>query len=225
MDGVLTRTSKIHAAAWKRAFDEYLRERASNDDKTFIPFDVIHDYAEYVDGKLRFDGARSFLVSRGIRLPDEKVREIARKKDDCLLDLLEHEQVETYEGSVRFVRAVREEGLRTAVVSSSKHCQRFLKSARIEDLFDIRVDGNVASARHLASKPAPDTYLTAASLLGVEPEHAAVFEDALSGVEAGRAGHFGYVVGVDRLGQETELRSHGADVVVQDLASLLEKQS
>jgi beta-phosphoglucomutase family hydrolase len=223
LDGVLTRTAKLHAEAWKLAFDEYLRERTKVDGKPFVPFDVIHDYAQYVDGKLRVDGARSFLESRDIHLPDEKVKEVAQKKDAKLLDILQRQHVETYAGSVRFVRAAREAGLRTAVVSASKHCQQFLSSAGIEDLFDVRIDGNVASVQHLAGKPAPDTYLAAARTLGVDPAKAVVFEDALSGVEAGRAGHFGYVVGVDRLGQEAELRSHGADIVVQDLAFLLEK--
>ncbi|MFL5814498.1 MAG: HAD family hydrolase [Bdellovibrionia bacterium] len=225
LDGVLTRTAKLHAEAWKQVFDEYLRAMAQVDKKPLVPFDIIHDYAQYVDGKLRVDGARSFLESRDIHLPDEKVREVAQKKDKKLLEMLQREQVETYEGSVRFVRAAREAGLRTAVVSASKHCQQFLASAGIEDLFDVRIDGNVASARNLAGKPAPDTYLAAARTLGVDPARAVIFEDALSGVEAGRAGHFGCVVGVDRLGQEAELRAHGADIVVQDLASLLERKA
>lgn len=221
LDGVLTRTSKIHAEAWKQVFDDFLRNQAKEKGEIFVPFDKVHDYAQYVDGKLRVDGARSFLESRGFRLTDEQVGELAQAKDEKLLELLKREPVETYEGSVRFVHAARKAGLRTAVVSSSKHCEQFLASAGIKDLFDVRIDGNVASERHLASKPAPDTYLDAARALGVEPEQAAVFEDALSGVEAGREGHFGYVVGVDRLGQEEELRCHGADVVVEDLSFLL----
>jgi HAD superfamily hydrolase (TIGR01509 family) len=202
-------------------FDEFLRTQAKEKGEIFVPFDENHDYAQYVDGKLRVDGAKSFLEARGFRLTDEKIRELAQTKDKYLLELLKQNPVETYEGSVQFVRAAKKAGLKTAVVSSSKHCEQFLSSAGIKDLFDVQVDGNVASVKHLASKPAPDTYLDAAQALGVDPPHAAIFEDALSGVEAGREGHFGYVVGVDRLGQEAELRCHGADVVVQDLSTLL----
>ena len=224
LDGVLTQTAKLHAAAWKQMFDDYLRERSQKDGKPFVPFDPVHDYTLYVDGKLRNDGARSFLASRGIQLPDEQVRTLANRKDEMLVHLLRKEHVETYAGSVRFVHAARDAGLRTAVVSSSKHCQEALASAGIADLFDARIDGNVAAKEHLAGKPAPDTYLAAAHALGVDASHSVVFEDALSGVEAGKAGHFGYVVGVDRVGQSTELRRHGADVVVTDLAALLEQR-
>jgi len=218
LDGVLTQTAKLHAAAWKRMFDDFLGQRS---DRPCVPFDVVHDYARYVDGKLRLDGARSFLASRGIEVPEEKLRDLAARKDDLLLEMLGRAPVETYEGSVRYVRAAREAGLRTAVVSSSKHCQQVLASAGIADLFDARIDGNVAAAEHLAGKPAPDTYLAAAAAVGVDPTQASVFEDAVSGVEAGRAGHFGYVVGIDRVGQAAELRRHGADVVVTDLATLM----
>jgi hypothetical protein len=221
LDGVLTQTSKLHAAAWKQIFDEYLRKHAEQDEKPFVPFDVVHDYAEYVDGKLRVDGARSFLESRGIHLSEGEVQALAAQKDEILLEILRHQHVETYQGSVRYVYEARQAGLRTAVVSSSKHCEQFLASAGIADLFDIRIDGNIASQQHLASKPSPDTFLAAAKILGVDPSHAAVFEDALSGVEAGRSGHFGYVVGVDRLGQGAKLRCHGADIVVSDLSALL----
>jgi Cof subfamily protein (haloacid dehalogenase superfamily)/beta-phosphoglucomutase family hydrolase len=222
LDGVLTRTAKLHAAAWKRMFDEFLRHWSVQSGKAFVPFDDVHDYQLYVDGKLRIDGARSFLASRGIQLPEEMISQLAAAKDTILLQLLQQGHVETYEGSIRYLHAAREAGLRTAVVSSSKHCEQALVSAGIADLFDARIDGNVAAAQHLAGKPAPDTYLAAAHALGVEPAHAAVFEDALSGVEAGRAGHFGYVVGVDRVGHGKELRRHGADAVVTDLAALLE---
>jgi beta-phosphoglucomutase family hydrolase len=222
LDGVLTQTAKVHAAAWKRMFDDFLRQWSAQSGKAFIPFDAFQDYQLYVDGKLRIDGARSFLASRGIQLPEEKISELAAAKDTIILQLLQQVHVETYEGSVRYVHAVREAGLRTAVVSSSKHCRQVLVSAGIADLFDARIDGNVAAAEHLAGKPSPDTYLAAAHVLGVQPAQAAVFEDALSGVEAGRAGHFGYVVGVDRVGQGKELRRHGANVVVPDLAILLE---
>jgi beta-phosphoglucomutase family hydrolase len=224
LDGVLTQTAKLHAAAWKQMFDQYLRERSQKDGLPFVPFDPAADYTLYVDGKLRTDGARSFLASRGIHLPDEEVRALANRKDELLLRLLGQEHVEPYPGSVRYVHAAREAGLRTAVVSSSKHCQEALASAGIADLFDARIDGRVAAKEHLAGKPAPDTYLAAAHAVGVEPSQSVVFEDALSGVEAGKAGHFGYVVGVDRVGQAAELRRHGADVVVTDLAALLEQR-
>jgi Cof subfamily protein (haloacid dehalogenase superfamily)/beta-phosphoglucomutase family hydrolase len=222
MDGVLTQTAKLHAAAWKQTFDDYLRDLSAREGQPFIPFDPAHDYPLYVDGKLRLDGARSFLASRGIRVPEESIRELADRKDEILLRLLGQERVETYPGSVRYVQSARQAGLRTAVVSSSTHCREVLASAGIADLFDARIDGAVAAAQHLAGKPAPDTYLAAARAVGVGPEQAAVFEDALSGVEAGRAGHFGFIVGVDRLGQAAELRRHGADVVVTDLAALLD---
>ncbi len=221
LDGVLTQTAKLHAAAWKQMFDAYLREWSAQTGKPFVPFDPIHDYTLYLDGKLRLDGTRSFLASRGIHPSEDAVRDIAHRKDDILLTLLERERVETYDGSMRYVHAARESGLRTAVVSSSKHAPQVLASAGIADFFDARIDGLVAAEEHLAGKPAPDTYLAAAHAVGVEPAQAAVFEDALSGVEAGRAGHFGYVVGVDRVGQAAELRRHGADVVVTDLAALM----
>ena len=222
MDGVLTKTAKIHAAAWKRMFDDFLRRWSTQSGKAFVPFDAVHDYQLYVDGKLRIDGARSFIASRGVQLPEERISELAAAKDTILLQLLQQGHVETYAGSVHYLRAAREAGLRTAVVSSSKHCEQMLASAGIAGLFDARIDGNVAASEHLAGKPAPDTYLAAARALSVDPAQAAVFEDALSGVEAGRAGQFGYVVGVDRVGHAKELHRHGADVVVTDLASLLE---
>jgi Cof subfamily protein (haloacid dehalogenase superfamily)/beta-phosphoglucomutase family hydrolase len=221
LDGVLTQTAKLHAAAWKQMFDDFLRKWSAEHGQPFVPFDAVHDYTLYVDGKLRIDGARAFLGSRGIQLTADALAGLAAQKDQIFSQLLEHDRVETYDGSVRFVHAAREAGLRTAVVSSSKHCAQALASAGISDLFDARIDGVVASDEHLAGKPAPDTYLAAAHVLGIDPAAAAVFEDALSGVEAGRAGHFGYVVGVDRLGQAAELRRHGADIVVDDLAALL----
>jgi beta-phosphoglucomutase family hydrolase len=220
LDGVLTQTAKLHAAAWKEMFDAYLRERSQDTGEPFVPF-AQDDYARYVDGKLRFDGAMAFLESRGIQPPEEEVEALARRKDDLLVKLLHERHVETYGGSVRYLRAAREAGLRTAVVSASKHCKEVLESAGIEELFDVRIDGVVAARDHLSGKPAPDTFLAAARAIGVDPSRAAVFEDALSGVEAGRAGHFGYVVGVDRVGQADALRQHGADVVVTDLAAML----
>ncbi len=231
LDGVLTPTSKVHAAAWKEAFDGYLAARARNTGSAFVPFDAVGDYERYVDGRPRMDGVRSFLEARGIRLPEgapedsaatETVRGLAKRKNAILLRLLRETKLEAYPGSARYVRAVRGAGLLTAVVSSSRNCRLVLASAGIGDLFDTVVDGAVARERKLAGKPSPDTYLAAAHDLGVEASQSVVFEDALAGVEAGRAGHFGLVVGVDRLGQPGELRRHGADVVVKDLVDLVE---
>ncbi|MFD1659127.1 HAD family hydrolase [Streptomyces caeni] len=230
LDGVLTRTAKVHAAAWKEMFDDYLRHRAQRDGTPFAPFDAVHDYDAYVDGRPRADGVRTFLASRGLDLPEgapddppgtETVHGLGTRKNDLLLRRLREDGVEAYDGSVAYVRAVRESGLRRAVVSSSANCRAVLDAAGIADLFDERIDGAVAKARHLRGKPEPDTYLAGARSLGAEPGEAAVFEDALAGVEAGRAGRFGLVVGVDRTGQADELRRHGADVVVQDLSELL----
>jgi beta-phosphoglucomutase family hydrolase len=220
LDGVLTQTAKVHAAAWKEMFDLYLHERSKRSGEPFVPFTVA-DYTRHVDGKLRVDGAKSFLASRGIELPDQEVEALAKRKDDRMVELLREKQVETYPGSVRYVEAVRKAGLKTAVVSASKHCKDVLQSAGIDGLFDVRIDGTVAAAEHLAGKPAPDTFLAAAHMLHVDPSQAVVFEDALAGVDAGRAGHFGYVVGVDRVGQSKELAQHGADIVVTDLGTLL----
>jgi HAD superfamily hydrolase (TIGR01509 family) len=195
-----------------------------------VPFGSVKDYERYVDGKPRIDGTRSFLASRGIDLPDggeddppdaETNHGLGNRKNQILLHMLAAKGVDVYEGSVRYVRAVRDHGLRRAVVSSSANCREVLEAAHIEDLFEVRIDGIVAERDHLHGKPAPDSYLAAARALGLEPAAAAVFEDALAGVEAGRAGGFGRVVGVDRLGQADALREHGADVVVSDLAELV----
>jgi beta-phosphoglucomutase family hydrolase len=230
LDGVLTQTAKVHAAAWEQTFDDYLRGRASSSGEAFVPFDPVRDYDEYVDGKPRYDGVRSFLASRGIELPegsaDEKagadtIHGLGNLKNEIVLKLIREHGVEPYEGSVRYVEAARAAGLRRAVVSSSTNCRDVLAAAGIQDLFEQIVDGVVAEREHLHGKPAPDTFLAGARALGVEPAQAAVFEDALAGVEAGRAGHFGYVVGVDRVGQADALRAHGADVVVRDLDELL----
>jgi len=230
LDGVLTRTATVHAAAWKELFDTFLRARAEQRGDTFVPFDEVADYDTFVDGKPRADGVRSFLASRHIDLPDgdpddppgeETVHGLGNAKNEILLRRLRDNGVEPYTGSVRYVMAVRASGLRTAVVSSSANCHEVLVAAGMVELFDGRVDGVSAAADHLAGKPAPDTYLAAARSLEVDPGAAAVFDDALSGVEAGRAGGFGYVVGVDRVGQADALRSHGADTVVADLAELL----
>jgi HAD superfamily hydrolase (TIGR01509 family) len=198
----------------------------------FRPFEVPTDYAAYVDGKLRQDGVRAFLTSRGITLPEgspddppsaETVHGLGTRKNDLVLDLIRHGGVEVYPGSVRFVEAVRVAGLRRAVVSASKNCREVLIAADIEHLFEVRVDGLVAEQAALRGKPAPDMFLAAAAALGVDPAHCAVFEDAIAGVQAGRAGAFGWVVGVDRVGQAEALRRHGADRVVTDLDELLER--
>jgi beta-phosphoglucomutase family hydrolase len=221
LDGVLTQTAKVHAAAWKQMFDDYLRERAARTGEEFVPFDPVADYDQYVDGKPRYEGVRSFLAARGIELPKETIEELGDRKNEIVLAMIRERGVEAYEGSVRYVRAAREAGLRRAVVSSSTNCRDVLMAAGIDDLFEERIDGVVAERDRLKGKPAPDTVLAGARALGVTPAQAAVFEDALAGVEAGRAGDFGLVVGVDRVGQAEALRAHGADVVVQDLAELL----
>jgi beta-phosphoglucomutase family hydrolase len=231
LDGVLTQTARVHAAAWKEMFDEYLRARAQATGDDFVPFDPLRDYEQYVDGRLRYDGVRSFLASRGIELPEggpadppqaETIRRLGDRKNELVLLLIHRDGVATYEGSVDYVRAARDAGLRRAVVSASKNCREVLAAARIDDLFEEVIDGIVAEQDHLRSKPAPDTFLAAARALGVVPADAAVFEDALAGVEAGRAGRFGFVVGVDRSGRRKSLGEHGADIVVSDLAELLE---
>ena len=230
VDGVLTKTAAVHAQAWKSIFDAFLRERAMHDGASFVPFDILSDYDEYVDGKPRDDGVSSFLESRGIRLPRgkhddspelETVGGLANRKNDLVLALIRRQGVEAYEGSVRYAVAARAAGMRRAVVSASENCRQVLAAAGIEDLFEVRIDGLVAEEEHLRGKPAPDTYLVAAERLGVQPSEAAVFEDALAGVGAGHAGGFRFVVGVDRVGQADALRAHGADVVVRDLAELL----
>jgi beta-phosphoglucomutase family hydrolase len=227
LDGVLTKTAVVHAAAWKEMFDAFLRARP----EPFVPFDAVHDYDTYVDGKTRSDGVRSFLESRGIVLPEgapddptgaETVRGLGNRKNALVLELIRRQGVEPYEDAEQFVRAVRAAGLTTAVVSSSANCREVVHAAGLDDLFDVRVDALVAADQGLAGKPAPDTYLAAARMLGAGPASAAVFEDALAGVEAGRAGGFALVVGVDRVGQADALHAHGADVVVQALTELLD---
>jgi beta-phosphoglucomutase family hydrolase len=232
LDGVLTQTAKVHAAAWKQMFDEYLRQRAEREGAEFVPFDARDDYDKYVDGKPRTDGVRSFLESRGIHLPEgspddppatETIAGLGNRKNELVLRLIDEQGVDTYDGSVRYVHAARDAGLGRAVVSSSANARAVLESAGIIDLFEEIVDGNVLHERGLRGKPAPDTFLAGAEALGVPAAEAAVYEDALSGVEAGRAGDFGIVVGVDRVGQGAALREHGADVVVEDLAELLDR--
>jgi len=229
LDGVLTQTAKVHDAAWKEMFDDYLRQRAQRTGQPFVPFDPVADYDEYVDGKPRADGTRSFLQSRGIGLPEgadddppdaETIHGLGNRKNVLVLRKIREDGVEAYPGSVGYVRAVKAAGLPRAVVSSSANCRDVLVAAGIEDLFDARIDGVVAEREHLRGKPAPDTFLAGARALGLKPTAAAVFEDALAGVAAGRAGGFGFVVGVDRVGQAEALKQHGADVVVTDLADL-----
>jgi beta-phosphoglucomutase family hydrolase len=232
LDGVLTRTATVHAAAWKEMFDEFLRARAAETDEPFVGFDPVNDYDRYVDGRTRADGTRAFLESRGLRLPEGKpddppgaptIHGLGNRKNELVLARLARDGVEVYEGSVRYVQAVRDRGLRRAVVSSSANTAQVLAVTGLADLFEARIDGLVAQERHLAGKPAPDMFLAGAEALGLGPDKAAVFEDALAGVEAGRAGGFALVVGVDRVGQAADLRAHGADVVVGDLAELLER--
>jgi beta-phosphoglucomutase family hydrolase len=230
LDGVLTQTAKVHAAAWKEMFDAYLRQRAARTGEAFVAFDPINEYDEYVDGKPRYEGVRSFLESRGIDLSQgdasdgsdaETIVGLGNRKNEIVLRMIREQGVQAYKGSVRYVRAARDAGLARAVVSSSTNCRDVLIGAGIEDLFDQRIDGVVAEREHLKGKPAPDTFLAGARALGVTPGQAAVFEDALAGVAAGRAGGFACVVGVDRAGQVDALREHGADIVVSDLAELL----
>ena len=231
LDGVLTQTASLHAAAWKEMLDAFLKDRAERTGQPFAPFDPVEDYRRYVDGMPRPDGVRTFLTSRGIVLPEgtpedppevETVNGLGNRKDVLVLELMRTSGVMAYEGSVRYLREVRVAGLARAVVSSSANTLAVLQAVDLAELFDVRVDGVSAAERGLRGKPAPDTFLAAAEDLGVEPSAAAVFEDALAGVQAARAGKFGFVVGVDRNGQAEELRGVGADVVVDDLADLLD---
>ena len=229
LDGVITDTASIHAACWKQMFDEYLQKRAIERGEAFRPFDIAADYRLYVDGKPRYDGVRDFLTSRGIRLPEgspddpaqaETVHGLGNRKNDLVNKIIEEEGVVPYEGSVKFLHQLRNQRFKVAVVTSSQNCTAVLKAAKLDHFFDVQVDGNTIHAQHLAGKPAPDTFLMAAKLLGVEPKRAIVIEDALSGVEAGSAGDFGLVIGVARKGNAEELRRHGAHLVVNDLGEL-----
>jgi len=204
-------------------FDEFLRARSARTGEAFRPFEQA-DYNDYVDGKPRYDGVRSFLASRSIELPEQEVVALGDRKNELVIAMIRRGGVEPYPGSVRYLHAVRAAGLATAVVSASANCHDVVVAAGIDDLLDARIDGIVAEREHLQGKPAPDTFLAAARALGVEPAAAAVFEDAIAGVEAGRAGRFGLVVGVDRVGHAQALRDHGADIVVSDLGELLESQ-
>jgi beta-phosphoglucomutase family hydrolase len=226
LDGVLTDTASVHRTAWKAMFDDFLRDRSSPE------FDIDTDYREYVDGKTRDDGVRSFLASRDIELPDgsaddppsaQTVNGLANRKNELFHERLGSDGVTVFDGSRRYLQAVRDAGLPVAVVSSSANTREVLDISGLAPYVDCRVDGVTIRAEHLAGKPAPDSYLRAAQLLDVSPEAAAVFEDAISGVQAGRAGKFGFVVGVDRAGHGAALRENGADVVVTDLAELLDE--
>ncbi|MBM0259799.1 beta-phosphoglucomutase family hydrolase [Micromonospora sp. 4G55] len=230
LDGVLTQTAKVHNAAWKQTFDAFLARHAAATGEPFRPFDPGPDYNRYVDGRPRADGVRSFLASRGVVLPEgspddppeaDTVNGVGNRKNVVLLERIHHDGVDVYPGSVTYLRAAVAAGLRRAVVSASANCRDVVAAAGLEPLLEARVDGLVARAEGLRGKPHPDTFLAGAKLLGVDPVNAAVFEDALAGVAAGRAGGFGYVVGVDRVGQADELRAQGADIVVTDLSDLL----
>lgn len=230
LDGVLTDTASVHRKAWKAMFDDFLHERAQRSGSEFVPFDADADYLSYVDGKKREDGVRSFLASRGISLPEGKLTDdadaetvsgLGHRKNDAFLHTLHTDGVKVFEGSRRYVEAVVDQGLAIAVVSSSANTREVLEVTGLAQFVDERVDGVTMREENITGKPSPDSYLAGARRLGVEPSMAAVFEDALSGVEAGHAGHFGIVIGVDRVGHAEALKAHGADVVVTDLSELL----
>jgi alpha,alpha-trehalase len=230
LDGVVTKTAKVHAACWKKVFDDFLSEHARRTDGIFTPFDIKFDYNQYVDGKLRQEGVSSFLESRRIHLPfggpdDPRDRAtvwgLGNRKDSMFMSVLREKGVDILEDGMALVRHVRAAGLKTAVVSSSKNCQAVLKAADIEKYFDVRVDGISVEEFKIKGKPAPDAFLKAAELLGVSPDRSVVVEDAISGVQAGRRGHFGLVVGVARKGDAEVLRKSGADIVVTDLMTLI----
>jgi alpha,alpha-trehalase len=229
LDGVVTRTARVHAASWKRLFDEYLRERAAKLGEPFRPFDIERDYLRYVDGKPRYDGVESFLQSRGMALPrgdpaDPPDREticgLGNRKNQYFRDSLQKDGVEMFDSAVALIRRLRNRRVGTALVSSSRNARAVLEAAGLTDVFDVVIDGDDAARLGLKGKPAPNLFLKAAELLGVEPERAIVLEDAISGVQAGRAGGFGLVVGIDRRDQAAELKRNGADIVVADLANL-----
>ena len=231
LDGVVTNTAKLHAACWKQMFDEYLQKRAGERGEAFRPFDLATDYRLYLDGKPRFDGVRDFLASRGIKLPEgdsddppqaETVRGLGNRKNELVSNAIERIGVEAYEGSIRFIDQLRRDEFKIALVTSSENCAAVLKAVKLESFFDVRVDGHMVEKQNLAGKPAPDTFLMAARLLGVEPRRAVVVEDAISGVQAGSSGHFGLVIGVARKGNAPELKQHGAHLVVTDLGELVD---
>jgi beta-phosphoglucomutase family hydrolase len=231
LDGVVTDTAGIHATCWKQMFDQYLRNRASNRGEAFRPFELATDYRLYVDGKPRFDGVRDFLASRGIHLPEgnpedptdvETVCGLGNRKNDLVNLVIADVGVDPYDGTVRFIHQLRRNGFKIAVVTSSQNCTAVLKAAKLDDLFEVQVDGNTIHAQRLAGKPAPDTFLMAAKLLGCEPERTVVIEDAISGVQAGVNGRFGLVIGIARKGNAEELKHHGAHLIVDDLGELVD---
>ena len=231
LDGVITNTATLHAGCWKQMFDEYLRKRAEQRAEAFRPFDLATDYRLYVDGKPRFDGVRDFLRSRGIHLPEgnlddpanvETVHGLGNRKNDLVNRAIAEGGVEPYAGTVQFIYQLRRDGFKIAVVTSSQNCRAVLRAAKLDGLFEVRVDGNTIEVERLAGKPAPDTFLMAARLLGVEPARTVVIEDAISGVEAGSNGNFGLVIGVARKGNAEELKHHGAHLVVNDLGELVD---
>jgi beta-phosphoglucomutase family hydrolase len=231
LDGVITDTANLHATCWKQMFDEYLQKRARQRGEAFRPFDVSTDYRLYVDGKPRFDGVRDFLSSRGIQLPEgnpddppqeETVCGLGNRKNDLVNHAIADVGVEPYEGTVEFIHQLRRNGFKTAVVTSSQNCTVVLKAAKLDGFFEVQVDGNTIESERLAGKPAPDTFLMAARLLGVEPTRTVVIEDAISGVQAGSNGSFGLVIGVARKGNAEELKQHGAHLVVDDLGELVD---
>lgn len=230
LDGVLTDTARVHDAAWKQTFDAFLQEWAHSHGTPYVPFDPVADYNSYVDGRPRADGVRTFLASRGITLPEgspddppeaQTVNGVGNRKNAVLIERIHTDGVHVYPGSLAYLRAVRDAGLRRAVVSASANCHDILVATGLIDLVETRVDGQLAAARHLRGKPAPDTFLAGAEMLATPADHACVFEDAVAGVQAGRDGGFGFVVGVDRVGHAADLQAHGASVVVKDLADLL----
>jgi len=230
LDGVLTDTASVHDAAWTHTFDAFLRARSERTGEPFVAFDPVHDYQDHVDGKPRADGVRDFLASRGITVPEgdpddppdaDTVAGLGNRKNAELLECIRRDGVRVYDGSRRYLAAARSAGLRRAVVSSSANAGDVLEVTGLAAYVEGRIDGVTIRERGLPGKPAPDTFLAGAALLGVAPEHAAVFEDAVAGVAAGRAGRFGYVVGVDRVGHAAPLRGGGADTVVRDLDELL----
>ena len=229
LDGVITDTARLHAACWKEMFDGFLHKRAAEKGESFYPFDLDNDYRLHVDGKPRFDGVRDFLRSRGIELPEgspddspetQTVGGLGNRKNILVNKIIAEKGVEPYEGSVRLIHQLRQQGFRTAVVTSSQNCEAVLKAAKLDGNFDVQVDGNEIEAKQLAGKPAPDTFLMAAKLLGVEPHRAVVIEDAISGVRAGANGKFGLVIGVARKANAVELQHEGAHLVVMDLGEL-----
>ena len=230
LDGVITATAKVHAKCWKVMFDEYLKKRSAEKGEPFRPFDIETDYRLYVDGKPRYDGVRDFLTSRNIDLPEgthedpsstETIGGLGNRKNELINEVIETDGVEAYEGTITLARQIRNAGIKIAVVTSSQNCDAVLKAIHITDLFDVKVDGNVIHEKNLAGKPAPDSFLEGAKLLEVDPGRGVVVEDAISGVQAGRNGNFGLVIGVARKGNVEELKKNGADIVVKDLSEFL----